>query len=168
MITRTKGQMKMMETLLILVIFLFLLGIVFILYVKLSRVSAEQSRSEDADLQSIEIAQTVAFLAELQCSAKNVAEDNCFDLLKINALSDLILRDPLIRNRYYYDLFEYSNITIQEIYPTERSFTLYDRHSEACEDGGGCSSKLTLIPTTIYDPYSKRYSFAVLSIRTTR
>jgi len=156
--------MKTMETLLILAIFLFILGIVLIVFTKISSLSQRDKLADRIQMKSIEIAQTVAYMPELQCTTKNVGVDNCFDIYKVAALARLLEDEPEdIRDGYYYNIFEYSNITIQEIYPGNQQHVVYTKVKE-----DSTTMRVTNIPTTLYDPITEKNSFAVLVIESFR
>ncbi len=171
-----KSQLKMMETLLILLIFVFLLGLVLMLYMNLSKASTQKSEDEKIELRSVEIAQTVSFMSELQCSAKNVAEDNCFDILKVRMLAELALADPEVQNKYYYDIFEFSKVSINLLYPAVPSnlgvkYVIYDRKkrdyvNRTLTDIEPRAIIETNIPTTVYDSLAKKTYFGVLTVET--
>ena len=64
------------------------------------------------------------------------------------------------KNRvYYFDVFKYSTITAEQIYPQQKSFLLYDAPLQDYED------KIdSRVPTTFYDPRTKTYAFGVMVI----
>tara|TARA_Y100000310_G_C20411001_1_gene681978 strand:+ start:69 stop:575 length:507 start_codon:yes stop_codon:yes gene_type:complete len=120
-----KGQARMTETIAILFIFfvLILFGIIF--YYKYSQSAAAEYELELLSKKSIEVTTKMLFLPELQCSkGESEAEGFCFDLMKLRTLSKTIkghLED------YYFDIFSYSTITINETFPNpENSWVVYD------------------------------------------
>ena len=94
-------------------------------------------------------------LPELQCAIKNVAEPNCYDKQKLLAFRSILLgdKDNEFLTDHYYQVFDYSRIELQIIYPYNENILLYDRERG---DGG---SIVTLMPISIYDPISKKSDF---------
>jgi hypothetical protein len=110
------------------------------------------------ELESIRVSQTISYLPELQCSSKNIVEDNCFDIYKLNAFLEMKNNETNF-NQTYYPFFYYSNITVQKVYPgTQQSWNIYNKV------GKGGSFK-TLIPILIYDPTTDKNSFGVLTVQ---
>lgn len=156
-----KAQIKMFETIAVLLIFFVLIGLGLIFYVQVYSGSIEKTGEEYFELKAIQTAQLVSFLPELQCTsptAMNIVEDNCFDLLKVNALTEIIENDPKLRNEYYYDLFGSSKISIEQIYPSEMNWEIYNKSSNK-------KSKSSIkIPILLYNATSNRNNFGVLNI----
>ena len=59
----------------------------------------------------------------------------------------------------YFSVFEYSTITVKEIYPDNLTYVLYDRP----QTNSGFS--LTHVPVLLYDSLSDKYSFGVLEVK---
>ena len=118
--------------------------------------NAEIEKEENAHLNAIKIAQKTSFLPELQCSHVNVVTENCIDLLKLAAISDIIKKNEI----HYFDMFSFSRITINEIYPdVEELAVLYDKPLEEY------SSKIvTNIPISLFNPLNNKNSFGVMIV----
>ena len=153
-----KSQIQMAETIAVLFVFFILLAIGFIFYGRITAGNLQSQKDEFAQLNSVSIAQRAMFLPELQCSEDIVEEiTGCFDLLKINSSQDIMRQN----SRHYYDLFEFSNITIHQIYPNNREWVVYERRIEGFE-----SKFVTNIPVSLYDPITRRYGFGVIAVET--
>ncbi|MBL7055544.1 hypothetical protein ISS07_01385 [Candidatus Woesearchaeota archaeon] len=152
-----KAQIQMMETIAVLFIFFILvvLGIVF--YGNVIKGNVEAQKEESIQLNAIEVAQRVSSLPELQCSEDNIVRDNCIDLLKLIAAANVI---NLPENEiYYYDRLLFSKVSINELYPSDREWVLYDR---VLED---FSNKiLTFIPISLLDPIENKNSFGMMTV----
>lgn len=152
-----KAQIQMGESVGILFIFFILVMFGFVFYMNVMQSSAKSDTEENIQLKAIGIAQKASFLPELQCSEENVRQENCIDLLKLTASASLLNEN----NLYYYDIFEFSNITVKRVFPfdNEQEWILYSYIPP------NYTSKLsTFIPTSLYDPETKEYDFGVLSV----
>lgn len=147
-----KSQMKMLETIAVLLVLFILIAIGSIFYFKLQSSSVKETTKERAKQHAIEIAQSAMFLTEIQCTNNNVAVSNCVDWYKADALKTAIELDPNLKNNYYFELFKYSNITVYQIYPVETnplksSVVAYDFQPPNLK-----SEEAFRVPVLIYNP----------------
>ncbi len=149
-----KAQIRMGETIAVLIIFFFLLifGVIFYTNVKISK--QYSTNEEYFQQQSIKISQMVSFLPELQCSSENIIDDNCYDKYKLGPASTHIIDNA----NFYFPFFSYSEIVIDEIYPGTDSWVLYNHTLNRSYP------MFTYVPISLYEPTTKEYSFGVLSI----
>ena len=108
-----KSQIQMGESVAILFIFFILMIFGFVFYMNILKGSAKVEIEENIQLKAIGIAQKASFLPELQCSDENVRKEDCIDLLRLDAASNLIQQNHI----YYFDIFEFSNIRVEKIWP---------------------------------------------------
>ena len=159
-----KSQIQIGETVAVLFVFFLLIIIGFVFYVNVIKGNIESERDELSQLKSIEVAQRVLSLPELQCSEDVVEEkENCMDTLKLRSAEQIMLNNE-VNEVYYFDIFEFGEIDVKEVYPPDRpdrSWDLYSRHSDVYK-----SNFSTNIPVSLYDPTVKKYSFGILSIET--
>jgi len=152
-----KAQLKMGEN--IAIIFIFILLVVFgmVFFFKVQTVGIKIKQQENIELSAIQVAQKVSFLPELRCSSENVPVPDCYDALKMQNIQSVIEGDQA----YYYEIFKYSTIYIEEIFPGNRTRMIYDNR-------GDKESKLsTQIPISIYDPMTSTlgsYYFGILHV----
>ena len=152
----------MFETIAVLLIFFVLIGFGLIFYVRVYSGSIGETEEEYFELKAIQTAQLVSFLPELQCTSPtsmNIVDDNCFDLLKVKALSEIIKNDQKLRNEYYYDLLGSSKISVEQIYPSEMKWDVYDK-----SPANKKSISSIKIPISLYNASSKKNNFGVLNI----
>ena len=156
-----RSQIKMGETLAVLVIFFFLLVFGFTFYVRIQKVSFESQLRKQSGLKAVEIAQRASFLPELQCAFKNVQVDNCIDLLKLDVYSTMLENNPDTIKLAYYDSFESSNITIQQLYPPspDAYHVLYER---VLPEFG--SRQVMQIPMALYNATAKEYYIGIMTV----
>lgn len=152
-----KAQIQIGETIAVLFVFFILIIIGFIFYVRVIKSNIEVEKEELSQLRSVGIAQRVMFLPEVQCSEDNIIIENCVDILKLDSAQSLMKANEL----YYYDMLEFSNVSIAQIYPNIAEWNLYSRTAE------DFSNKfVTNVPIALYDPTTRKYGFGVLKIET--
>lgn len=145
------------ESVAILFIFFILLIFGFVFYANVMRSSAKVELEENIQLKAIAIAQKASFLPELQCSEENVRKEDCIDLLKLESASSLLDSN----NIYYFDIFQFSKIYVEKIYPEQQTWPLYDNTLT------NYTNKLsTFIPISLFNATSKNYNFGILVVET--
>src|SRR3989344_1109303 len=116
--TKMKAQVRMGETIAVLVIFFFLVMIGFSFYASFQQRQIDQQLREMRQLEAIQVAQKVYYLPELQCSSGyQLTRESCWDTLKMQKFQFMVKNDPVAR-QYYFDILQYSKITVTQIYPT--------------------------------------------------
>ena len=122
------AQIKMTETIAVLFIFfvLILFGIIF--YYQYQKVSLVEKQQELVAARAMDTTLKVLFLPELICTKGEAEpEDNCFDMMKLRSVNETF-KENLVQ--YYFNLFSYSRIYVQEVYPpspTGEPIILYDK-----------------------------------------
>jgi type II secretory pathway pseudopilin PulG len=161
---RKKSQIHMLETIVVLAIFFILVILGFVFYSKMFKSGVETQKDEAIQLNAIEIAQRAATLPELQCSQENVVKDNCIDLQKLVAAKSIMELNEI----HYYDMFSFSKITVEKIYPTTHEWTIYDRqfeqNSRTLEKEEYDYWVTTNIPITIFDSVENKNDFGVMKV----
>ena len=133
---KRKGQARMTETISVLFIFFILLlfGIVF--YYQYQKIAIKEQQEEQLASRAMEVTLTALFLPELQCSRGEAEpEDNCFDLLKMEH-AGMIFQDPQKLNKYYFDIFSYATIIVNQTYPEREDWVLYDKPKIRINEAG--------------------------------
>lgn len=152
----------MFETIAVLLIFFVLVGFGLVFYSRIQGQSFQAKQEENFELKAIQTAQLVSFLPELQCSSNNIIVDDCFDILKVEALSEIISnpQNQKLKNEYYYDFFEFSSITIEQVYPLPvTSWSIYEKTTEKTK-----AKSSIKIPVSLYDASSREYNFGILTV----
>ncbi len=124
-------------------------------YLRIHSASIKTQYEKSTDLVAIEITQKASFLPELQCSKKNVITDNCIDILKLESAKEIIN----INKENYYDMFFSSEIVVEEIYPTKKTWVLYNNTIN------DTSAIFTPVPILLYNATSDEHYFGVLQIK---
>ncbi len=150
-----KSQIQIGETIAVLFVFFILVIIGFIFYASVIKSNIESEKDELSQLRSIGVAQRAMFLPEVQCSENNIVIDNCIDMLKLESAQNIMKENEI----YYYDLLEFSDVSVLQIYPEESKWDIYSRKIE-----GFKNKFVTNVPISLYDPATRKHRFAVLTI----
>ena len=156
-----KAQIKMFESMAVLVVFFFMIVFGITFYFKLQETSLQREFLRNTQLQSIQIAQKSMFLPELDCSFVGVQKENCFDYEKIRQFAKMLEQGQSGTEQarlYYFDVFGYSNITVYKVYPSSEKIMLYSKPSNKE------SRKVTQVPLLILDSKTNTYSFGYLEV----
>ncbi len=156
---RKKAQIKMFETIAVIIVFFFILVFGMVYYNSTQIRELERMKSEDSQLRAIEIIKTVTYLPELECSK---TDSNCIDLLKLQNFEDFSEGNKL----YYYNIFFSSNISVRQLYPApdialgeKEEYQIYYNPNNRSR-----STVSSFIPVLIYDPLNKKYRAGVLQV----
>ena len=151
-----KAQIQILETIAVLFIFFILIALGFIFYTKIFKSNLETEKEEFSQAKSVNIAQRAMFMPELQCSDDNIVKENCIDILKLQSAKQII-EDNII----YYDLLEFSDISISQIYPNTEEWKLYSKTT-----GDFRNNFTTNVPISLFNPITKEHGFGILTIQT--
>jgi hypothetical protein len=156
-----KAQIKMFETIAVLVVFFFLLVFGASFYFVLQKSSVQRAVIRTIQLQSIQTTQKVSYLPELDCTQVGIQVENCFDEIKLEKFADMLNDvDTGEKTRLdYFNVFGYSTIVVRSIFPKAKNYTLYEKPLEDYS-----TMFKNNVPLTIYDPIENRYSFGVLEV----
>jgi hypothetical protein len=152
-----RGQIEFGESLMVVIILVFLLIIGIVFYFNVSKNSLKNEVNYREDIESVKLAKNVLALPEIQCSSSDAVE-GCIDELKLEALATVIRNDAAAEN-YYGQLFGYANITVSTLSTGAPSFILYqDRPS------GNSSATPQTMFTTLLDPRDGSTSLAYINV----
>jgi hypothetical protein len=156
---KRNAQMKMMESVLVLVIFFFLLVFGIGFYVSFSKTTDKGKNSESQELYAIESVQRIKYMPELQCT-KGGSEiiPDCFDIKKMKVFKEISPGNPRY-NRLYPGI----SINITQVYPPNG----FGRRGEIIyNDSPANISSVSsfFLPLTFYDPINRTYSFGFATI----
>ena len=151
-----KAQLQMTETVAVLIVFFILLMFGLLFYTRFQRSSLDEQRAEFASERAITISLTSMLLPELRCSkGDNVPVRDCVDLFKL----DIAQKKMHEEKDYYFDLFGFARVSVEEYYPGKNKWLLYENvNPEATVH------VKTPIPVALYDPIQRTYRFGVLNI----
>jgi hypothetical protein len=153
------AQMKMMESVLVLVIFFFLIVFGVGFYVYFTKVSDKDKVSESQELYAIESTQRMKYMAELQCTkgGSEVVPD-CFDIIKIKVFKEISKDNPR-----YERLYPGISINITQIYPPDgngrKGDIIYDNHPANIT-----GEDIFYLPLALYNPINRTYAFGFATV----
>jgi len=153
-----RGQMKIGESIVILVIFFFLLIFGLVFYIRWSFYTAGVESDERAQLMAIQTVQKLQFLPELQCTTEGTVKYNCMDVLKLNTFD----RIDANRKKVYETIFPNTYVTVKQVYPTEGYWEIYGSEKELP------STHYFPVPIALYNASSGKYNFGYVEIRVYR
>ena len=154
-----RAQIKLFESLAVLVVFFFLLVFGISFYFVLQKASINRQIAEQGELSLVQLVQKVETLPELSCSEVGVQVDNCVDALRLNMLKSLLDSNPLVVQKYF-DIFGFSRISVEKVFPGNQTvFVLMDYART------NASFDVVQVPLTLYNPLEKSFDFGVLEVR---
>jgi len=155
-----KGQVKMFETVAVLVVFFFLIAISLVFFFVFQQAETEKTVQKEFQRRAIETAQRMATLPELDCVKTGIQIENCFDALKVTAFAQVMQDGGPATAQDYFPILGFSTISVQQLYPkTEEPVVIYDNKLE--ERG----YDVTQIPILLLDPVSNSFKFALLEVK---
>jgi hypothetical protein len=166
-----RGQIRMTETIAILVIFFVLVMFGLIFFTTIQRSSFEQRKVVVAGEKAVSTSIKALFLPELVCT-KGIGEDikDCIDLDKLSAAQVVM---PNYED-YYFDIFQFSSIIVKQIYPipsaptpdnpTPGEWILYQRTLDGEPVTDLTPKARTPIPLALFDPVTENFRYGVLQI----
>jgi hypothetical protein len=152
-----RSQVKMGETIAILFIFFILLIIGAVFYMNLQRTTVYRDIEQAYELRAVELSQVISFLPELQCTEANVVKASCFDIHKLQGLSQVVQSD--LGLLMYDREFGQTKIEVLVIYPPAANIPIWDRPKP-----GYTSAPVTHIPISLFDSTSGKRAFGILEI----
>ncbi len=159
------GQIQFGESLMVVIILVFLLVIGIVFYHAVSSGSVREEIAYREEVESLALAKNVLALPEVACGRLAARGPGCVDELKLRALAGIIEGEDsagAAARAYYEDLFGRATITVHDmaVDPSqpEASFTLYE------QDPGRETRRAQQLFTTLYDPVAERTTMAYLSV----
>jgi hypothetical protein len=159
---KRKAQIKMGESVAVMVVFFILLMFGFSFYSKMQQNSYNREMEKQNQLKVLQISQKASYIPELQCTIQNVQFDNCFDLQKVGHFFDLTEKTQ--EYIYYYNLFGNSLIYIEQIFPEpKKNYTIYNG---SLGDVANASFDVlsSNVPVSLFNASSNYYSIGILRI----
>ena len=152
-----KSQMKMGETIAVLIVFFMIIFFGIFFYANKERKDIQERLETMEEKKSIDVSQIISFLPELKCTAENITKSLCIDKLKKEVFADQIGSEY---SQFYSSIFSNTKIELVEIYPDSGDYiVLYE---------GTISEQYftTYIPVSLFDPtkYPGRYTIGLLKI----
>jgi hypothetical protein len=153
-----RGQLKMLETIGVLIVFFFLLFTGSVFYFAAQKSALQKEKVKASEQYSFQIVLKSLYLPELDCSFLVTQRDNCVDRIKLQKLSQLIAANETVKADYYTD-FGFADITVTEAYPGNSTWRLYSSVPDEYVD-----KLVTQSPILIYDAWQDAYAFGVMEV----
>ncbi len=153
-----RAQIKMFETVAVLVVFFFLLVTGSVFYFGAQKSALQKEKIKASEQYAFQIVLKALYLPELDCSFLVTQRDNCIDKIKLGDLAQLIATDKTARTDYFSE-FGYATVHVTEAYPGNTSWTLYDNTPEKY-----LSKLVTQSPILLYDAWKDEYAFGVIEV----
>jgi hypothetical protein len=150
-----KAQLKMGETIIVLIIFFFLLVFGLIFYASIKNSSDREEIKKQSDRDAVQTAERVEALPEIQCTLSGTIQYDCVDTLKLEAF-----RETAQSHKGFYEkMFPNTRIMVISAFPEPvRKWDVYDG---VYSDNAGHNFTL---PVAIRDPLENTHSFGLLVI----
>lgn len=153
---KNKAQIKMFETVGVLIIFFFLLAVAATFYTKIQKAELDKEIKKQSELSASQIAERAFFMPELDCSFVGIQVPNCFDTEKIKAFSELPDKTKIDT---YFQSFGEATIKVNEVWPGNTETTLYSY--TPTQQG---SQLVSRSPVLLYYPLKNTYRFGVIEV----
>lgn len=169
----SKGQIQMMETISVLVVFFVLLFLGIYLYFTAQHTSIEETQDEFANTERTVLLAFVPSMPEIVCS-KYESPDNCVDMLKLFAFKEKVMKEK----SKYMPLFTGFKVVVRMVYPIQSDvecdakmvnkmewpdncgvYTLYDE--------GKKTTTVVSTPLSLYLPSEDTYYIGKLEVYST-
>ncbi len=155
-----RAQIKMFETIGVLVVFFFILISGTVFYFNIQKSAMQKELAKQAQTKSLQAAQRAMFFPELDCSFASIQRENCFDRFKLAAFAQ-VMSQPAAKEAYF-GIFGYAVINVTEVYPDPGfSAMIYDNPPELYVRAIKSRS-----PVLLYDPIGKRAAFGLMEVTT--
>ena len=151
----TRAQIKMFETIGVLVVFFFLLATGSVIYFGAQKSALQKEKVKASEQYAFQIVLKSLYLPELDCSFLVTQRDNCVDKIKLAKFSRLVQN----ASTDYFSEFGYATITVTEAWPQETKWKMYETIPPEY-----ISKLVTQSPILLYDAWKKEYAFGVIEV----
>jgi len=162
LLKHNSGQIQLNETLFIIIFIILIIVFGLVFFSQAENDSIRTKQKEYRQLDSIVTTQYVTSLTELKCSVYGTEDQSCFEEIKLTAFENLTKNDWDLVGEYYVNKLGTAKITIEEIYPQSRNWTIYNYTGTFEKDGVAYDGKQTQIPVVIWNPLTGKRAFGVL------
>jgi len=155
-----RAQIKMFETIGVLVVFFFLLAIGSSFYFGAQNSALKKEKDRVSEQLAFNTFLKALYLPELDCSFLVTQKDNCIDKIKLGLLSDL-LRTNSSAHTDYYGVFGDATVNVTQVYPpSDFAVTLYENRPGNVSQFVGKSQS----PILLFDSWNDEYAFGMVEV----
>jgi hypothetical protein len=155
-----KGQLKMLETVAVLLVFFFLFGFGLQFYVSFQVGELEKLRNQFLGMDADKLNNMLVSSSLLRCSMVGVDQGPCVDKYKAEVMIDIMASSSPERQALIRRLGQ-TQIILSHVYPAGADEVLYDISPAADEIK---NTRTNRIPVSLYDPLTGSYSLATLEV----
>lgn len=159
-----RGQIQIGETIFVVIFILLIIILGLVFFASGKQDSLERKQDTFDELDAIVLAQLVTSLKELECSQLDVKETSCLDKVRLDAFVDLIGNDWELAGEYYTLLLGNALIVVEEVYPQQQTWVLYNYSFDLHDPGIEYDAPSTELPMKLYNAVTGEFSFGVLYI----
>ncbi len=153
-----KAQIKMFETVAVLVVFFFLLITGSMFYFNAQTSALKKEKVQAGEQYAFQIVLKSLYMPELDCSFLVTQKDNCIDAIKLKQFA-FMLQNETVRNDYFME-FGYASITVNQLFPSNTPMVkLYENIPPEYVD-----KLVTNNPILIYNAWNDIYLFGVMEV----
>jgi len=152
-----RAQIKMFETVGVLIVFFFLLAVGSVFYFGAQKSALQKERVVASEKYALQIVFKSLYLPELDCSFLVTQRDNCVDKIKLQHMADLLQTERAQED--YFTEFGYASITITEAFPGNETILLYQNAPDSY-----IGKISTQNPILLYDALKDSYAFGVIEV----
>jgi len=143
----------MFESILVVFVVTIFIIIGIVIYASFQGYSASSQRSAVTEMRASRVQHSALTMPEFSCEAcGGSVKEKCFDSSKLDAFRNL----PDVLKDKYYAYFGMSSLVVEQKYPEERSWGLYNKAGEG--------KIRTYMPVLLCNPKNNNYDFGVLII----
>ena len=153
-----KGQLQVMEPIIIVVFLALILGILLMFYLRIADTEHAQDVRVHENAQDLAVLQRMARLPEIACPKSETGQTYCIDLYKARAFTRS-MENPRARASYF-PVFGAARITVHiiEVSGETSNFTIYNTLNATA------NVRPSITYTTVYDPVHDTRQFAMVMI----
>lgn len=154
-----KAQVKMFETVGVLVVFFMIMSLGFVFYFFVFEHTSTGETERQLALHNIQTVHTALSLPELECSVGKSRKRGCIDKQKAASFSVLMSNEDILMD--YFPILKFSKVSLEVIYPPSNAFnlTIYDHKMNSS------SFAHTTVPIRVYDIIDKQFNYGVLRVK---
>ena len=158
-----KSQMKIGETILVLMIFFILITLGAVFYVKIESYSSISDRQQKLDQHTIKIAQQIKQMPELVCTQSAIEQFDCIDFLKLQEFSNLNNLNSPAFTQIYQQKFLNVKASIIQTFPSSQSFQLFDNLLTNTK-----STNKLFLPITLHNDIDNTNTFGYIEVEVSK
>lgn len=155
---RARSQIKMFESIMVLIIFFFLLIFGVVMYVNIDIFNSKNTAIKHTELKAFEIFKRLPNLPEFQATQDGDPIFDSVDYYKLQAFKDELNKED---KEIFSKIFPNTKVVIEQVYPTLSSYVVYDGLEASTNKD---KVKKSYYPIAIYNPKSEESNFGYLDI----